>query len=334
MPFKKQGVFAILMVVISEMKELVSIVVPIYNVEKYLAKCVESILVQTYDNLEIILVNDGATDNSRSVAEEYETKDKRVIVLDKPNGGLSDARNFGIKHAHGDFILFIDSDDFIKPTMIETMLTRLIETNSDICVCDMEYLYDDGRVEFASGGDFDVTSEKLLTINNSACNKMYKTSMFNDIEFPLGKYYEDLATIPILMYKANKVCKVNETFYVYYQRSGSIAHSANKKIFDIYYAIDRCIQYLKVNNGKLEDINKLKSLYILHGLDITTVRIKDFDDKEIRKEYLKENMDMLKQYYPDYKNDILYKNANIKKKMIFKLMERNLMGAVLKIYDR
>lgn len=332
--FKKRGIFAILMLVISEMKELVSIVVPIYNVEKYLGRCVDSILAQSYENLELILVNDGATDNSSKIAREYEAKDKRVVVYDKPNGGLSDARNFGVKHAHGKYILFIDSDDFVKPTMVDMMLTKLIETDSDICVCDMEYLYDDGRVEFASGGMFETTSEKLLTINNSACNKLFKTVMFNDLEFPVGKYYEDLATIPILMYKAKRVCKVNEAFYVYYQRSGSIAHSANKKIFDIYYAIDRCIQYLVHNNGKLEDIAKLKSLYILHGLDITTVRIKDFDDKDIRKEYLKENMDMLKQYYPDYKNDILYKNANIKKKMIFKLMERNLMGAVLKIYDK
>ena len=136
------------------------------------------------------------------------------------------------------------------------------------------------------------------------------------------------------MHKANKVCKVNEAFYVYYQRSGSIAHSANKKIFDIYYAIDRCIQYIKKHDNDLDSIKKLQSLYVLHGLDITTVRIKDFDDKDIRKEYLVENMKNLKKYYPDYQNDERYKHASMKKKLIYKLMEMNLMGVVLKIYDR
>ena len=265
------------------MEIVVSVVVPIYNVEKYLSRCIDSIIGQSYDKLQIILVNDGSKDHSLEISKEYEAKDKRIIVLDKVNGGLSDARNYGIKYATGEYIVFIDSDDFIKENMIEKMLEKITMTNSDICVCDMEYLYDNGNIEFASGGDFDVTSDKLVDINNSACNKMYKTSMFSDISFPVGKYYEDLATIPILMHKANKVCKVNEAFYVYYQRSGSIAHSANKKIFDIYYAIDRCIQYIKKHDNDLESIKKLQSLYVLHGLDITTVRIKDFDDKDIRK---------------------------------------------------
>ena len=316
------------------MEIVVSVVVPIYNVEKYLSRCIDSIIDQSYDKLQIILVNDGSKDHSLEISKEYEAKDKRIIVLDKVNGGLSDARNYGIRYATGEYIVFIDSDDFIKENMIEKMLKKITMTNSDICVCDMEYLYDNGNIEFASGGDFDVTSDKLVDINNSACNKMYKTSMFSDISFPVGKYYEDLATIPILMHKANKVCKVNEAFYVYYQRSGSIAHSANKKIFDIYYAIDRCIQYIKKHDNDLVSIKKLQSLYVLHGLDITTVRIKDFDDKDIRKEYLVENMKNLKKYYPDYQNDERYKHASMKKKLIYKLMEMNLMGVVLKIYDR
>ena len=195
----------------------VSVIVPVYNVENYLEECVNSILNQTYENLEIILVDDGSKDSSGKMCDVFTQKYENVKCVHKENGGLSDARNYGIKYATGEYIVFIDSDDFIKENMIEKMLEKIAMTNSDICVCDMEYLYDNGNIEFASGGDFDVTSDKLVDINNSACNKMYKTSMFSDISFPVGKYYEDLATIPILMHKANKVCKVNEAFYVYFR---------------------------------------------------------------------------------------------------------------------
>ncbi|MCI5773555.1 MAG: glycosyltransferase [Erysipelotrichaceae bacterium] len=320
------------------MSILVSIVVPIYNVEKYLSKCIDSIIAQTYQNLEIILVNDGSKDNSLAICQNYANKDARVKIIDKVNGGLSDARNAGIQQAKGEFVAFIDSDDFIKAKMIEEMLAQIQITNSDICVCDMEYLYDDGRLDFAGGGAFDQGSVKedseLMVINNSACNKLYRLALFNDWLFPVGKYYEDLATVPVLLYKAKKICKVNEAFYVYYQRSGSIAHSANKKIFEIYEAINRCIEYVKINNSDPRLLAKLQSLYILHGLDLTTLRIKEFDDKAVREEYLAENMQYLRKYYPNYRNDERYKETSFKKKVIFKLLEKGKYKLVLKIYDR
>ena len=320
------------------MNELVSVVVPIYNVEKYLPKCIDSIIGQTYKNLEIILVNDGSKDRSLEICKNYMIRDFRIKIVDKPNGGLSDARNAGIKQASGEYICFVDSDDFIKEKMIEDMLTTLLKANSDICVCDMEYLYDNGDLKFASGGEFKEGSvlddPNLMIINNSACNKLYRLSLFDDWSFPFGKYYEDLATVPVLLYKANKICKVNEPFYVYYQRSGSIAHSANKKIFEIYEAINRCIEYVKINGGDARLIAKLNSLYIIHGLDLTTIRIKDFDDKSLREAYLKENMDHLKKYYPKFEEDGYYRNCSLKKKIIFKLLKKGKYNLVLKIYDR
>lgn len=330
--------FFVILILVIIMNELVSIVVPVYNVEKYLPKCVDSIIEQTYKKLEIILVNDGSTDRSLEICKNYDIKDIRIKVINKPNGGLSDARNVGIEHATGEYIAFIDSDDFIKETMIEKMMISLNETSSDICVCDMEYLYDDGRIDFASGGNFKEGNvhddPNLMVINNSACNKLYRRSLFNDWLFPVGKYYEDLATVPVLLYKAKKLCKVDEAFYVYYQRSGSIAHSANKKIFEIYEAIHRCLEYVKINGNDPELVTKLYSLYIVHGLDLTTIRIKDFDDKAIRNVYLAENMAKLKTYYPNYKNDICYRKCGLKKKLIFKLLEKGKYNLVLKIYDR
>ncbi|MCF0109197.1 MAG: glycosyltransferase family 2 protein [Erysipelotrichaceae bacterium] len=320
------------------MEELVSIVVPVYNVEDWLDRCVESLVKQTYRNIEIILVNDGTKDNSRALMSAWAEKDERVVCIDKVNGGLSDARNEGMKHVHGSMVAFIDSDDFIDEHMIERMLASHHEHGSDVVVCDMKYLYDTGEEKFASGGAFTVgkvaDQPSLMTINNSACNKLFSTTLFDDVKFPVGKYYEDLALIPIVLYKAECISKVDEPFYVYYQRTGSIAHSANKKIFHIYDAIAGDIDYVKAHGNEAEVLKELHHFYIIHGLDLTTLRIKDFDDKAIRVEYLKENMEHLRKHYPDYKKDEAYKNASLKKKVIYALMGMGMYKLVLSIYDR
>lgn len=324
------------------MKHLVSVIVPVYNVQAYLDRCVQSIVDQTYSNLEILLIDDGSTDESYRLMQNWAEKDKRIHLLQKTNGGLSDARNFGIQRAQGEYLAFIDSDDFIRPAMIEKMLAAMVEQRAQIGVCDMEYLYDDGRVEFASGGEFAVgdvkTHPELIRMNNSACNKLFARSLFQDIEFPVGKWYEDLATIPMICFNAERIVKVNEAFYVYYQRSGSIAHSANPKIFDIYKAIQRVIEYIEVHcddtSLKNQFIQEMKHCYIIHGLDLTTLRIKDFDESEDRGKYLAENMKQLKRCYPDWEQDAFVKSAGLKKKLIIALLKRKQWKAVLGIYDR
>ena len=324
------------------MKHLVSVVVPVYNVQMYLNRCVQSIVDQTYSNLEILLVDDGSTDESYSLMKTWKEKDPRIRLLQKTNGGLSDARNYGIQRAQGEYFAFIDSDDFIRPAMIGTLLEAMLENQAQIGVCDMEYLYDDGRVELANGGDFQVadirTHPELIRMNNSACNKLFARSLFSDIEFPIGKWYEDLATIPMICFNAERIVKVNEPFYVYYQRTGSIAHSANPKIFHITEAIQRVIDYIETHcsNEQLKNqfIQEMKHCYIIHGLDLTTLRIKDFDRSEDREYYLKENMKYLKQFYPDWENDIMVKSVGLKKKMIIALLKRKQWKAVLGIYDR
>lgn len=317
------------------MNPLISVIVPIYNVEKYLKRCIDSIIKQTYSHLEIILVNDGSTDNSLKIAEEY--NDKRIKIFTKINGGLSDARNFGLQFASGSYVAFIDSDDFIELTMFEKMV-NLIDGNHEIVVCDMKYLYDDDTVSFASGGNFKDGNVKinpaLITINNSACNKIFKKELFDDLKFPIGKYYEDLATVPILLYKAKSIVKCDEPFYIYFQRKDSIAHSANMKIFDIYESINSCIAYVKAKGNEKIIIDRLYSLYIIHGLDITTVRIKNFDEKIVRKAYLQKNIELLKKYYPDYKKDEVFKKYGFKKKIIFNLLALGLEDLVLKLYDK
>ncbi len=320
------------------MKRPVSVIVPVYNVEAYLAECLDSILAQTYDALEILCVNDGSTDGSAAILEEYAAKDERIRILTKTNGGLSDARNFGLDHSRGDYIACIDSDDAVTPDMIEKLVGRLEETSSGIAVCDMEYFYDDGRKSYSGGGDFLEASVRempgLIAVNNSACNKLFKAELFNDVRFPVGKYYEDLAVIPILLYRAEKVCRVPEPLYRYRQRSGSIAHTASEKIFDIYDALDGVKSWVEENGGEEAVLKEIRRLYIVHGLDITTLRIRDFDDKAVRRRYLEENMRRLKHSYPGYRSDPAYRSAPFKKKLIWFLLSAGMYDIVLKLYDR
>lgn len=320
------------------MEKLTSIIVPVYNVREYLGECLDSLCAQTDRHIEILAVNDGSTDDSLNLLHEYAARDSRIKVFDKQNGGLSDARNYGLKRAAGDYILCVDSDDWIHPRTVELLKSRLEETDSEIAVSDMEYRYDDGRAVLSDGGRFDLSSVRkepaLISINNSACNKLFKKTLFAGIEFPVGKYYEDLATVPILLYKARQIVKVNQGLYYYRQRSGSIAHSANPKIFHIYDAIERVIRYVQAHGNEEAVLSELRRLYIVHGLDLTTLRIRDFDDRSIRAGYLRENMKRLLECYPEYESDPLYRSAPIKKRLIYYLLKKDKMDWVLKLYDR
>ena len=316
---------------------LITVVIPVYNIEPYIKECLDSVRAQTYRNLEILAVNDGSTDQSGALLEVAAFEDERVVVLDKPNGGLSDARNYGILHAHGEYICFIDGDDTIAPDYAE-LLYDAVKDGADIAVCDMEYVYGDGHREFSSGGEFTSadTAEmpSLIRINNSACNKLYRTSLFKDILFPKGKLYEDLATVPIQILRSKKVVKVNRPLYFYRQRSGSIQHKIDRRVFHIYDAIDRVRDYADRNHADPSVMEEIMHMYIIFGLDITTLKIKDMEKTAEREEMLGENMAYLRKRYPDYMDDPFVKNMGIKKRLIFTLLSQGHCKTVLRIYDR
>ncbi len=316
---------------------LITVVIPVYNVESYIKECLDSIFAQTYRNLEILAVNDGSTDQSRALLEEAAAKESRLTVLDKKNGGLSDARNFGIQHAHGEFICFIDGDDTISPDYVQ-VLYETIGEDGDIAVCDMEYVYEDGRREFSSGGSFSRTSAaampSLIRINNSACNKLYRTRLFDTVQFPVGKLYEDLATVPIQIYRSASVAKADRPLYFYRQREGSIQHKIDRRVFHIYDAIDRCREYVERNGREPEILEEIRHMYVIFGLDITTLKIKDMEQSSERIAMLDENMKLLKERYPDYPNDPVYQASGWKKKLIYGLLGRGMYKMVLKLYDR
>ncbi len=227
------------------MNDLISIVVPIYNVADYLDRCIKSIVDQTYRNLEIILVNDGSKDNSGEICEKWRKRDKRIIVIHKKNGGLSSARNAGIEIASGKYIAFIDSDDYVSKDMYYELYQRLIENESDIIICGREYIWDNGKTYFRyhyDGRIENYNSKQAIKEMNSfkkfdmaAWDKLYKIELFENIRFPEGKLSEDYYIMYKLFLKSNRITYYAYPLYYYYQRQNSI--TKNKKInFDFIYA--------------------------------------------------------------------------------------------------
>ena len=215
----------------------VSIIVPVYKVEKYIKRCLDSIINQTYKNLEIILVDDGSPDNCPQICDEYALKDIRIKVIHKDNGGLSDARNVGIDIASGEYIMFVDSDDYIEPQMIEVLYKALVDNSATISICNFKYITDDSDVvvdneDLPIHNGF-ITGKELLSdicFKNKywywvvAVCKLYKKDLFNNLRFPIGKFHEDEFVFHKIILKCDKIACVASPMYNYLQRSGSIMH--------------------------------------------------------------------------------------------------------------
>lgn len=211
----------------------VSVIVPVYKVEEYLPRCVDSILRQTYEDLEIILVDDGSPDASGAICDDYAARDSRVRVIHKPNGGLSSARNAGIDAATGDYLGFVDSDDWIGPDMYETMMGLMKQHHADL-VCGGRYNVDGGTGEKTPGlcpkQEECITGEEMAGriflwdgCDSSVCDKLFHRSLFETFRFPEGMVSEDVATTYKIVLKAGTVVMCPKPFYHYFHRSGSIS---------------------------------------------------------------------------------------------------------------
>ncbi len=230
------------------MNELISIIIPVYNTEKYLKKCLDSVISQSYTNIEIIIVNDGSTDNSYEICQEYKKKDKRIKVIDKSNGGLSDARNVGIKNSKGKFLGFVDSDDFIEKDMYGILYSEIKKTKANIACCEMtkkNVIKNNRKIEKKILKRNEAIHELLSDkkINNYVCNKLFSRELFTDIKFPLNRKFEDLATTHLLIDKSDLIVYINYIGYHYIQREGSITKSYSEKYLEDYtWAIQKFVK--------------------------------------------------------------------------------------------
>lgn len=230
----------------------VSVIVPVYNTEKYLRRCLDSLVNQTLSDIEIIIINDGSPDNSQLIIDEYCTNYPFVLGYRKDNGGLGSARNFGLQLAKGDYIGFVDSDDYVKYDMYEKMYNTAIGKNADLVICDFQFEDEEGNITDSSKITLELNDKQISESQyalkygrSEAVNKLYSKSLFlqNKISYP-GILYEDYPTTLLLIEAANQIAYVPEPMYFYVQRKNSImgqSNSFSEKIFDILKATELII---------------------------------------------------------------------------------------------
>ena len=281
----------------SNSKDLISVVIPVYKVEEYIKRCIDSIITQTYENLEIILVDDGSPDNCPKICDEYAKKDKRVKVIHKENGGLSDARNAGIDIASGKYITFVDSDDYVTSDYVEYMYNILKKYDSQMATCQtLRVNSKDTEIKKIANNfqeEIELMTARDLFYNIlfakksdvSAYSKLYKIELFDEIRYPKGVVYEDTATTYKLIEKCDKISVGNKECYLYCARPGSISKMKgfNKNEVDYIRNTDEMLKHLKNKYPDLEKAIKRYELYsnfrILRLLIFTKPR-----DKEMEKE--------------------------------------------------
>lgn len=242
---------------------MISIIVPVFNVEKYLQSCVDSLLCQTCSDIEIILIDDGSTDGSGKLCDEYAVDHDNIRVLHKDNAGPSDCRNVGLSMAGGEYIAFVDSDDFIAPKMLEILLDNLVNTDSDISICRFLRISEGSPVPEDTAGNTlrvlegdEIIHDLGMPGDNTTrivpWNKLYKRRMFENVTYPKGRFHEDEATIHRILYNCRRLVYTDMTLYYYLQRNnGSIMSTQGEKRIpdqycdDIYFAFSDRISFLQ-----------------------------------------------------------------------------------------
>lgn len=303
------------------MNDLISIVLPIYNVENYLKKCIETVLNQTYTNIEILLVDDGSTDHSGAICDEFEKKDKRIKVIHKSNGGLSDARNTGLKQANGKYISFIDSDDYVSEKYVEELYYLIKKNEAQIAVCNFQRVKEDGQVissediksETLSSKEVleKLNDKKFYPVSIVAWNKLYDIKLFENILYPIGKLHEDEYTTYKLYYEAKKIVVTSSVLYYYRTVQTSITNrNFNKTRLDVLEALEERMRFFKEKNEKkLYELSLIQyeSVLMIHYLNC---KFYLEDSKEIQDE-------ILNKYKQNYAEAIHSKECSLINKMKF-----------------
>ena len=312
---------------------MVSIIVPIFNTCKYLNRCVDSLIKQNYSDIECILVDDGSIDGSSELSDEYASQDSRIKVIHQTNKGLSAARNAGLEVATGDYVAFVDSDDFVSEDYIEKLVKRADRENADIVICNYKFVDDNGSdikndnyTEFASEQCFDGTDALLLFENRTyrtffdvVWNKLFRRELFDGVRFPEGvSVVEDIAVMPMLYHKATRVSVISDKLYYYVYREASLSHTKRTEQEDLDIRIpmmeDRLVHYLEWG------IKEICLLHITHMYSMYGRRNGN-------------NTNRLKELQREFRN--IYFKGNYTKGISFSRRIKFALGAVsLRLYDR
>lgn len=292
----------------------VSTIIPVYNSEKYLRKCIDSVLNQTLREIEIILINDGSTDTSEQIIDQYVEKyPDKIYKISKENEGQGVARNIGLKYAKGEFINFLDSDDYIEKEMLEDLYNVAKERNSDIVICDYYEIINGKNVskKQVRFSHIDISKAYILSVAGP-CNKIIKTSLLkeNDIKFPTNCIYEDFAVMPALPIYTNRIEYVEKPYYYYLIRENSSMRQSKKnseKVKSIFYVLEYLENIFKSNNKFNEYKAEIEYLYIEHLLFSGCGRFINYNNY---KENINSAIEVMREKYPNWRNNEYYKSKN------------------------
>lgn len=296
-----------------------SVIVPVYNTERFLRKCLDSIFAQTFTDYEIIVVNDASPDHSQEIIDEYMQKHSCITCIKKPNGGISDARNAGLKIASGEYISFIDSDDYIREDMFERMIEKAESEDFDIVCCDMDYIFEDGSTKTVSSHietdlhHFEEIKASMTRIYPAPWNKIYHRRLFDhDVRFTKGVWYEDMEFLYRLYPYIKSIGTIKEPFNQYVQHLGAITYTYDERLFD----------YIKNWQHILSDYEKLGLMdTYADELEFSCVRylyatfIKraaNYSNKALFDEAVDKAMEMVKECFPNYKKNPYFKGEGLK----------------------
>lgn len=316
----------------------VSIIVPVYNVQNYLEKCLDSILEQTYNDLEIILVDDGSTDKSGFICDSYEKKDKRVKVIHKKNGGLSAARNAGLEIASGDYLLFIDSDDWIENDYVNYLLHLIIQYKTDISICEIINITENGRI---INNPLNDNCEVLLDekrsllellktrlFSTSVCGKMFCRKLFSNRRFPVGKIYEDIPVVYDIFLEGHKVAFGAKGLYYYLLRQNSITKSKfSTKRLDAISFITEAMDKVDLIYPEFKNLTDLRRFLAFFTL------MESFSNDELSQKYVS----LVRKEIKKYRMNVIFSRGIRNKdrmKAFISFFDYRVIRFIMKVYKK
>lgn len=294
----------------------VSLIIPVYNTEKYLKKCIDSVINQTYKNIEIIVINDGSKGKCSAIMSSF--KDKRINYYKRTNHGIGATRNFGLDKVSGDYIVFLDSDDYLIPNSIEKMVNKCINNKLDIVVTNyIDYLEDkqeENLCQLISFKDTSLNNKKELInkLNLGPSNKMFSKNLFINNRFPENIKYEDFALMLKLFDQAKLIGKIDEPLFIFNKRNNGETLTVDKKVFDIFVSLDEIINYF---NSKYK---KELDYFIIKTCLLYATKQKYQKDKKIKYDFINFAYDYINNNIKDYKNNKYFNDCSFLKRTIQK----------------
>ena len=305
----------------------VSVIVPVYNTEKYLRRCLDSLVNQTLKDIEIIVIEDASPDNANEILKEYEKKykDKVKVFHNKTNKGIGYNRNFGIKKASGKYVLFVDSDDWVDEATCEKMYEKASKDDLDLVICkfhkmlekddDLVEIEPDFKIPYFENTNLKNNPNLLLDINLAPWNKLYKKDLLEDIRFPENLKYEDAIVVVKAMARSKKIGMIDEKLNYYLVRSKSETTSMDKRVFDILIITKQIIEELK-SHDYYNDIKKYVEAMTIRNLFRYTIQQKYQKDKKIKNKFIDDVFTFLNKEFPNWRKNKIWKKRNVFKRTI------------------